>query len=103
MGFVHRKAMTGVGFNFGVEVQHDELRFRDNGSLAEMDRDNKGRIGLPRNPRKNTENFVSIFPCLPCSSVAKSRLLLARALTLVLRSEERRVGKECRSRWSQDH
>ena len=30
-------------------------------------------------------------------------LLLAAALTATLRSEERRVGKECRSRWSPYH
>jgi len=55
MGFVHRKAMTGVGFNIGVEVQHDELRFRGNGSLAEVGGDKKGGIVLPRNPLKNTK------------------------------------------------
>ena len=27
----------------------------------------------------------------------------ARGITIVLRSEERRVGKECRSRWSPYH
>ena len=31
------------------------------------------------------------------------RVILVRASDVVLRSEERRVGKECRSRWSPYH
>src|SRR5258707_31597 len=34
--------------------------------------------------------------------LASGRVSVAAALTLA-RSEERRVGKECRSRWSPDH
>ena len=35
--------------------------------------------------------------------VAGSTLLLALAAYLTVRSEKRRVGKECRSRWSPYH
>ena len=39
-----------------------------------------------------------------CSHEIRRRLLLGRkALTNLDRSEERRVGKECRSRWSPYH
>ena len=68
-------------------------------------------------------NMLSLFPAIPvlmmlglwlsksarqvrAVMVAGSSLLLALAVVLVfryLRSEERRVGKECRSRWSPYH
>ena len=38
-----------------------------------------------------------------CSHEIKRRLLLGRQAMTNLRSEERRVGKECRSRWSPYH
>src|SRR5256886_4160728 len=44
-------------------------------------------------PRRNSRAIASIF-----STVTRSRILLGG-----IRSEERRVGKECRSRWSPYH
>ena len=41
-----------------------------------------------------------LFPCLLLESLAPARGDLFK---LSLRSEERRVGKECRSRWSPYH
>ena len=38
-----------------------------------------------------------------CSHEIKRRLLLGRKVMTNLRSEERHVGKECRSRWSPYH
>ena len=41
--------------------------------------------------------------CMPHLIVAPVLLPLGTAALMVLRSEERRVGKECRSRWSPYH
>ena len=38
-----------------------------------------------------------------CENVAKAKLVHAKYLSDLDRSEERRVGKECRSRWSPYH
>src|SRR5687768_5995465 len=37
------------------------------------------------------------------ATLAQSALVISSDLTLIERSEERRVGKECRSRWSPYH
>src|SRR5256885_10697858 len=75
---------------------------------------------LPISPRKATdyairgekdkstylETLVSrqLSPCLPGNSMAKTRRIPVGTLfPSILRSEERRVGKECRSRWSPYH
>ena len=54
--------------------------------------------------------LIRAFRILPLLSIllaaqpAQDPTVLARkALNLVLRSEERRVGKKCRSRWSPYH
>nr|WP_178139001.1 hypothetical protein [Enterococcus faecium] len=43
------------------------------------------------------------YPSLTITNVAGSTLSREASFTLLLRSEERRVGKECRSRWSPYH
>src|SRR3712207_7718992 len=42
-------------------------------------------------------------PCLRCNEKIKFAAVLDRAVALGFRSEERRVGEECRSRWSPFH
>src|SRR5690348_17636136 len=56
----------------------------------------------------NTNNTQS--PLVPCPGCHKCKhkdnrgnLCISEANNTDLRSEERRVGKECRSRWSTDH
>src|SRR2546430_17665185 len=42
-------------------------------------------------------------PLLPAHVLPLMSMLAAAGYTVLLRSEERRVGKECRSRWSPYH
>src|SRR5262245_65677262 len=59
---------------------------------------------LPRVARLmiHTPTAISIFVCL--SMVQLTAVFISMRCTLCgHRSEERRVGKECRSRWSPDH
>src|SRR5256885_16462434 len=54
------------------------------------------------------EGQVSIFHMVAINRDGRAAILVQRfdgptADTAVQRSEERRVGKECRSRWSPDH
>ena len=54
------------------------------------------------------EGFTAIVPSLPgCISEGNTKdealKNIREAIELYLRSEERRVGKECRSRWSPYH
>ena len=46
-------------------------------------------------------NAITMYEQMPASQVAKKLHLTPGTLTV--RSEERRVGKECRSRWSPYH
>src|SRR5256885_16860930 len=46
---------------------------------------------------------IVIFPTSARRWLQTVRLLRAKRFDLVVRSEERRVGKECRSRWSAYH
>ena len=54
-------------------------------------------------------NFQGAFLLVPCI-VAMSygersgfAFLISSVISIIIRSEERRVGKECRSRWSPYH
>ena len=57
----------------------------------------KAAISLGDN-KKNTDTYLEIISGLSSLSFKKNDMLIA-----LLRSEERRVGKECRSRWSPYH
>src|SRR5689334_23796847 len=71
-------------------------------------------LGIPAEPlfrskKRGTECFLVVFN-RPINILCRVSLFLSMALCLLLRlfvfrlrSEERRVGKECRSRWSPDH
>src|SRR2546429_9975366 len=52
-----------------------------------------------RNPQKFLPNIMTASP----DDFVKATVRIYPASRLVLRSEERRVGKECRSRWSPYH
>ena len=56
-------------------------------------------IGIPRDEVENYGRYIAKIPeyLIDEEKVKKSNLIL------VTRSEERRVGKECRSRWSPYH
>src|SRR5437773_828001 len=47
--------------------------------------------------------LVDLFLYGSTPEIVRLSRQLAEALTSANRSEERRVGKECRSRWSRDH
>jgi len=51
---------------------------------------------------QDLKKFAS--PVFPFTAiVGQEEMKLALQLNVIDRSEERRVGKECRSRWSPDH
>ena len=53
--------------------------------------------------RKPPEYFDKIVNSGMCNSIINGYILLAFDIVGIKRSEERRVGKECRSRWSPYH
>src|SRR5258708_14226899 len=65
----------------------------------------KPSTASPRNPATTPSSSV-IVPLIVSSANATSRQALSRSAEFSVaksRSEERRVGKECRSRWSPYH
>src|SRR5258708_30655473 len=57
--------------------------------------------GRSRSPLKRCSGDSSVSPCRSRTVVVGSAVGLSQPS--VIRSEERRVGKECRSRWSPYH
>src|SRR2546430_4403883 len=55
------------------------------------------------NQRGKGGKVVALLPGSRNQEVERNWPMLAAAATRVFRSEERRVGKECRSRWSPYH
>src|SRR3712207_7627908 len=55
------------------------------------------------NARPSSGSINSISACRPVSGADASVEINDVSLTAFVRSEERRVGKECRSRWSPYH
>src|SRR5260221_353415 len=78
------------------------MRRRETGSLCDWSRD-VGALDLvvlapgASVPAMLTVKSSLVLPGVPLSSVTD------RLCSVTLRSEERRVGKECRSRWSPYH
>src|SRR5687768_18363425 len=66
----------------------------------QVSQDQSKRVTSSRAPLADaTERAASVTgPPIPSPGIAAIRWVFMR-----LRSEERRVGKECRCRWSQDH
>ena len=71
-------------------------------------------VGIPREEVENYGRYIAKIPehLIDEEKVKQSNLILVTAITAtkagigkttVSRSEERRVGKECRSRWSPYH
>src|SRR2546427_5288300 len=49
------------------------------------------------------QSYEEVAAALNKPTAAAARVAVTRALVSLMRSEERRVGKECRSRWSPYH
>ena len=69
-----------------------------------------GRDAIPAQLRSNTHLIYSSPATLAFNSpgaegfgVKRAGLAVPDSIMLIVRSEERRVGKECRSRWSPYH
>ena len=58
---------------------------------------------MPRKRRERVDAQLNLIPLIDILSVMVAFLLVYSTDVEVLRSEERRVGKECRSRWSPYH
>ena len=58
-------------------------------------------VEVIRGARTNDETFKTVYDC--AAEIGKSPVEVGEAPGFVVRSEERRVGKECRSRWSPYH
>ena len=56
-------------------------------------------FSAPADPDKNTEQVKDISGTWQLTTVSRN----SNDITETMRSEERRVGKECRSRWSPYH
>src|ERR1043166_1448024 len=99
----------------GISPAHIQVRKRGHprwGSTADL---RKPRAGVKRVEfaRMRTAwaligiaaGGVAIAPHLPAQDLTRSRqtAIVTAAARLAPRSEERRVGKECRSRWSPYH
>src|ERR1039457_7712720 len=92
----------------GDSIQHKQLAAAQGSSLSPLTK--KGSISLYS--RIFTVAFLGGLPCAiarnacsDCATIARARsfLWIEWYLDGMARSEERRVGKECRSRWSPYH
>src|SRR2546422_8697924 len=94
-----------------VVVMHCEGEPRLTGGASALDTQLKGRLAalLKSSEFTGKPNQVSIVHVAPGEHVHAKRVVLVglgkpKEVSLEkLRSEERRVGKECRSRWSPYH
>src|SRR5690625_7498959 len=75
-----------------AELPRNELVVWTAGNVSE-------RVPMPTEPAADSRPLPGLFVIKP-SGVSYDELT---AETMVVRSEERRVGKECRSRWAQSH
>src|SRR5207249_8536360 len=80
----------GIGRSKRSELQTDPLRW-------ELSRAEEMRPATPHLPPKTLE--TSSPPASPSARSGVMAVLAAIAQSAATRSEERRVGKECRSRW----
>ena len=78
----------------------DEDRYFEQGTISGVVDLNFGRIGIAI-----CEDFWRGFDANAAPTYDENPIatLVAEHCKLIIRSEERRVGKECRSRWSPDH
>src|SRR3712207_9446696 len=54
-------------------------------------------------PKREGGELVEVHALLHCERPSQKPMLLGRGGQVIKRSEERRVGKACRSRWSPYH
>ena len=95
--------MSSLLFNFllmGFEVKEDSNEKDD---LFESSSESQGKV-VDRSRR----DFLKIFPVIIGGGIVLSKIPACKVINDLVsnnetRSEERRVGKECRSRWSPDH
>src|ERR1041384_7128040 len=85
-----------------INQNHIEQRFGYRVSAAATSSDEAhGTIGIAGEPGLAEGRLELDRPDSHCSGVALG--IVASRCAVLRRSEERRVGKECRSRWSPDH
>src|SRR5690242_21510569 len=90
--FSSRRRHTRLTCDWSSDVCSSDLKWNCSGSVLEMSNKRPGRP--PRAGTKATERLEVRVTLDELRAVQR----LARE-----RSEERRVGKECRSRWAPDH
>ena len=69
-------------------------------SIIQKEAANSDQMKVISSVIHNRLNHQADYPTLGCDSTA---LYISNYVTPTVRSEERRVGKECRSRWSPYH
>src|SRR2546427_12869448 len=70
---------------------------------AVINRHQEAQIPLPFPSEHQTEAFEGMWRLYPIDSPYQGKRCHRSSVRSLIRSEERRVGKECRSRWSPYH
>ena len=86
-----------LGFPGGTVVENLPANAGDTGSGPGLGRSHMPRSSWAREPQLLSPHVWSL-----CSATREAAIMRG-PLTTMKRSEERRVGKECRSRWSPYH
>ena len=80
-----------------------QLRNHQNTVIDILSKNRKGQVIVPTGGGKTMCMIEDAKKVSGTVVVVAPRILLAEQLSSEFRSEERRVGKECRSRWSPYH
>ena len=100
MEFSCDQLSTGLSFDY-IEIEDKKKNILLNDFLIYMGRSLINIIGAENN---KFNDIATIYSSVPIDIILYERNKdMDKMENIVLRSEERRVGKECRSRWSPYH
>src|SRR5205807_3529183 len=97
--FSSRRRHTRLQGDWSSDVCSSDLSTKSGSDLS-------GLIGSHKSPPQLRPSYWAAVSRSPARGFRVCRKLpvgTSRTHRLITRSEERRVGKECRSRWSTDH
>src|SRR5256885_4210523 len=107
IGSLHRPATSLVFFFFSSRRRHTRLQGDWSSDVCSSDLRPRSTYSVDSGTRPDFKASSTISGPIPAQSPSvmpiRGFVVLLLMLVIVIRSEERRVGKECRSRWSPYH